>query len=85
MNKLIEYFWLTAAVVIVTALALVAVPFLAFFVLVAVLLPVAISALAKGSRSRRAAGLHASSNTAHQHGAVVIETSYRRLDLNSCR
>ena len=85
MNKLVETFWLVSALVIATALVLVAVPILAFVSLLVLLTPVAISAFGRSRRSSQAAGFAPSPHGSSRHRPVIIETSYRRLDPDSHR
>lgn len=83
MSKLVETFWLVSALVIATALALVAVPILAFLSLLAILTPAAISAFGRGRRTGQAAGFAPSPHGSNKHRPVIIETSYRRIDPDS--
>lgn len=83
MDKLIEIFWLVSALVGATALAVVAVPILAFLALLALLTPVAISAFGRSRRPGQATGFAPSPHDSSRHRPVIIETTYRRLDPDS--
>ena len=83
MDKLIESFWLVSALVIATALAVVAVPILAFLALLALLTPVAISAFGRSRRPGQATGFAPSPRDSGRHRPVIIETSYQRIDPDS--
>jgi hypothetical protein len=85
MNKLVETFWLVSALVIATALALVAVPILAFLSLLVLLIPAAMSAFGHGRRSGPTPWQAPSPSRSRRHRPVIIEASYRRLDPDSYR
>ena len=85
MSRLFETFSLVSARVIAGALALVAVPILAFVAFVAFFTPVAVLAFRRGRGRVSFAGFERARPTANRHPPLIIETTYRRLDPGSRR
>lgn len=80
MNKLFDTFWLLSALVIASALVLLALPILALVSFLVLMTPASIAAFSRSRRSRKSAGFSPFSQAPSRSHPVIIEASFRRLD-----
>jgi hypothetical protein len=85
MNKLFDTFWLVSALVIASALVMLALPILALMSLLVLLTPAAFAAFSRSRRSGRPRVFGPPPQMPSSTRPVIIETSFRRLDPHSGR